>query len=107
MKLNKEQRNTMVSTLYEKCSNGEISVKQRERLLRKMNDSFITEAGLPEQCVDKKADEYSVLKTAGLSATEKYGKIKKVLYERCSNGEITVEQREELLARAKNDVFQD
>ena len=107
MKLNKDQRNKMISVLYERCSNGEISVKQRELLIGKLNNSVYMESGIPEQCVDKKADDVSVLKSAGLSATEKYGKIKKVLYERCNNGEITVEQREELLLRAKNDIFQE
>lgn len=107
MKLNKDQRNKMISVLYERCSNGEISVKQRELLIGKLNNSVYMESGIPEQCVDKKADDSSVLKSAGLSSTEKYGKIKKVLYERCNNGEITVEQREELLLRAKNDIFQE
>lgn len=78
--------------LYEACNRGEITVEEREELFADLQDKlFIKESADIE---DNSASKY-----------EKYNKVKEVLYERCTNGEINVEEREQLLSKAHDMIF--
>lgn len=97
MKMTKEMRDNLVTVLYERCSKGEISVEQRELLIQKANSAFVAES--TEKTVE---EETPVVETQELTAKEKYDRIKTMVYEKCTNGEITVDQREELLEKARD-----
>ena len=78
--------------IYESCHRGEITVEEREELLSELEDKrYVNEAIEVEESV--------------VTNYEKFGKVAEVLYERCANGEITVEDRENLLAKAKEMIL--
>ena len=80
--------------LYEACNRGEITVQEREELLKSFRDKyFITE------------NTDIAMTESGISRKEKYDKVRTVLYERCNAGEITVTEREALLDKAYNMIF--
>ena len=80
--------------IYEACHNGEITVEEREELLYELeNKKYINETTDVEESV--------------MSSYEKFGKVAQVLYNRCANGEITVEERESLLLKARDMIMQE
>lgn len=101
MKMTKEVRDTLVTTLYEKCANGEISRDQRELLIQKANSMFVAEASV--QTEETPVEETPVVEEAReeLSPKEKYNIFKESVYEKYTEGKITLEQREELLEKAR------
>lgn len=101
MEMTKEKRDAIVTTLYEKCGNGEISRDQREALIQKANAMFVaTEA--PVEHVESESNTES---TNELSPREKYNMFKEAVYNKCTKGEITVEAREELLEKAREEFL--
>lgn len=78
--------------IYESCSKGEITIEEREALLRDLyvNDMVTTESA-------NISDD--------ISLSEKYDEVRKIIYERCNDGFISVEEREALLAKAYDDMF--
>lgn len=92
MKNTTEYRN-LVRELYEACSEGKITVEEREGLINRMDGNLILSGELDR--IDH-----------SLMAREKYDAVVKALYEKCQNGEISVDDRERLIEKAKCDIFQ-
>ena len=109
--MTKETRKTLVSELYNRCANGEISLNQREQLILKINSMYtVTESTNTTETVETHVDvQESVQETETpvekqpekLTPTQKYKMFKESVYQKCANGDITVEMREELLAKAR------
>lgn len=94
--MTKEEKNSLASIIYERYSIGEITIEERENLLRELNNKYIKENTIVE---DIDIDE---------DVLDKLRMFKEAAYEKYSNGEITLEMREELINRATNefsDVF--
>lgn len=84
-------------SIYESCKKGEITVEEREELLHELqNKYYLLEAS--------RCDE-SFMEETLLSNKEKFEKVRTVLYERCKKGELTVEERENLISKAKETIF--
>lgn len=78
--------------LYEAYQNGDITLAERESLLSELkNDLFFTETTV---------DVYEDAEDDYMSNTEKFDSIKLALYEKCNDGEITIEERESLINKA-------
>jgi hypothetical protein len=87
--------NKFKAALYESCANGEITLEEREELLNNLKDKkYLSEAS-----------EYEIYNES-LDKKDKFNAIKHALYERCANGELTVEQRETLICKAKEMIFE-
>lgn len=97
MLMTKEKRDTIVSALYERCSNGEISIDQREKLIQKTNSMFIV----------NETETHNVKESAQveLSPKEKYNMFKESVYKKYADGEINAEAREMLLEKARDRFF--
>lgn len=96
MSLTKVERDRLVDEFYNRCANGEISINQRELLITKVNSemdisSFMESTSEPSMNMEDRK--------------EKLDAIKDRLYSDWKNGKITLEQREELLLRAKNTIL--
>ena len=96
MKMTKEKRDLIKDTLYERCSNGEISCAQREKLIQKMNSMFV---------VSESTNQTTNTEEREFSPVEKYNMFKESVYEKYNKKQITLEQREELLERARDRFF--
>ena len=82
-------------SIYEACANGEITLEEREELLVNLRDKkYLSEAS------DYEINDNSI------NNKERFEAIKLALYERCSNGELTVEQRESLINKAKEMILE-
>jgi hypothetical protein len=92
MKNSPEYQN-LVKELYEACSEGKITLEEREELLSRMNGNQVLSGELDR--IDN-----------SLMAREKYDAVVKALYEKCQAGEISVEDRARLIEKAKCDIFQ-
>lgn len=92
--MTKEEKNSIASIIYERYSVGEISLDEREDLLKELNNKYIKENTLVE---DFEIDE---------DVLDKLRMFKEAVYEKYSKGEITLETREKLIARA-NEEFVD
>ena len=96
MSLTKFERDRLVDEFYNRCSNGEISINQRELLITKVNSemdisSFMESTSKPSMNMEDRK--------------EKLDTIKDRLYSDWKSGKITLEQREDLLLRAKNTIL--
>lgn len=96
MSLTKVERDRLVDEFYNRCSNGEISINQRELLITKVNSemdisSFMESTKEPSMSMEDRK--------------EKLDAIKDRLYSDWKSGKITLEQREELLLRAKDTIL--
>lgn len=81
--------------IYEKCQNGEITVEAREELLESLaNQRTVTEM---VNDTTEEADD--------MTDKELYEAVRVALYEKCQNGEITDDQREEMLLEAFDQIF--
>lgn len=92
--MTKEEKNYLASIIYERYSVGEISLDEREDLLKELNNKYIKENTLVE---DVEIDE---------DVLNKLNMFKEAVYDKYVNGEITLETREKLIARA-NEEFAD
>lgn len=100
MEMTKEKRDLIITTLYERCSNGEISCTQREKLIQKVNSMFVV-----KESTELPNDQINTTNTKEYSPTEKYSMFKESVYKKYNNKEITLEQREELLEKARDKFF--
>ena len=96
MSLTKVERDRLVDEFYNRCSNGEISINQRELLITKINSeidisSFMESTKEPSMSMKERK--------------EKFDDIKNRLYTDWKNGKITFEQREELVLKAKDKLL--
>ena len=96
MSLTKVERDRLVDEFYNRCSNGEISINQRELLITKVNSeidisSFMESTKEPSMSMKERK--------------EKFDDIKNRLYTDWKNGKITFEQREELVLKAKDKLL--
>jgi hypothetical protein len=114
MKMTKEIRDTIVTALYDRYGKGEISIGQREQLIQKINDKFYEESVTvmieKSKEEDTPVEEDAPTKTEEVSeepveetecSNEKFDKFKKAVEEKCKNGEITEDVRDQLLEKAK------
>ena len=103
MTMTKEKRDALVTVLYEKCANGEISREQRELLIQKANSMFVaTEAPIVKESTENEPTVEAVVEESKeLSPKEKYNLFKESVYEKYTTGKITIDQREELLEKAR------
>ena len=82
-------------SIYEACSKGEISLEEREDLIYSLNNKkYISEAS-----------DYDIANNF-IDKAERFSKIKRVLYERCEQGEISILDRESLIAKAREMIFE-
>lgn len=89
--INKKDNINEITALYESCANGEITVEEREESISKLkSDSYAYETD----------NEYKTEST-NLTPHEIYDNIVSKLYERCSNNEISVSERELYIEKAK------
>jgi hypothetical protein len=109
MEMNKETRDTIITSLYDKYGKGEISATQREQLIQKINDKFYTEmtAIMTEKAKVKEAEETETEdaekpdKECDKKSNDKFDKFKEEVDKRCENGETTEDFRDQLLEKAK------
>lgn len=96
-KLTKESAQYRMDKLdiYKACRRGDITIEEREELLEDLNNKMIASETVIESTTG-----------SGLSKEKKFERVKAVLYEKCNNNEITVEKREELIAKARDMIFE-
>lgn len=80
--------------LYEACSKGEITIEEREELFKDLQDKFYVKEQTSE-----------ITEKSGITNKQKFDEVRRVLYERCNAGEITIEERESLITKAHNMIF--
>lgn len=88
-----------ILALYDECAKGAITIDEREEQINLLRESFKEDAALEETLIEEELATES-------SKHEKFTKVKKVLYEKCSKGEITEEQREDLISAAFDRIFE-
>lgn len=95
MSLTKVERDRLVDEFYNRCYNGEISVNQRELLISRLNSEFdissFTESTETSMSMNDRK--------------EKFDAIRNRLYTDWKSGKITLEQREELILKAKDKIL--
>ena len=101
MEMTKELREKFIDVLYERCANGEISRDQRELLIEKVNSMFVA-----TESETTTVDTDNVTESREFSSKEKYNMFRESVYAKCANGDITVEQREALLEKARDSFLQ-
>ena len=116
----KEEYNALVKVFYEKCDNGEISLDQREILINHAKNEYLTtvmentKENVPDSEIMEEEtkentdsnDESSSSDVVTLeNAKSEFERFKHVIYEKCNNGEISNDERESLIQRAKDDIF--
>lgn len=82
-------------SIYEACQNGEITVSEREELLDDLRMSLLFTESTAEAT---EAPEYY---TRG----ELFDRVRQELYVKCESGDISIEEREDLIDRAKSKIF--
>lgn len=88
-----KERDLLISVIYERCSCGEISIEERENLIDDVKEKYIRENTIIE---DVEIDE---------DVLDKINMFKEAVYEKYSNGEITLEEREELIDRVHKEFI--
>ena len=80
--------------LYEACNQGLISTEQREELLESSRTNmYIEEASSTNYGFDTVSNE------------DQFKQVRRVLYERCKAGEISIDERDEMLLNARRKYF--
>ena len=80
--------------LYDACNNGLITLEQREELLESsMTNMYIESVNSVTYGFDT------------MSNDDQFKQIRRVLYERCNNGEISLDERDEMLLNARRKYF--
>lgn len=87
-------------SLYEACSQGLITVEEREILIREASLDTNLAEDLANIDVEESANEDS------LSKIEKFNSVKLKIYERCNAGYINVTEREAMIQKAKDIIFE-
>lgn len=101
--MTKENRKTIIDALYNRCANGEISLEQRELLIRKVNSLH----DITESCDIENVSEEMNIDTDDelISSSQKYEMFKDAVYRKCKNGDITLDMREKLLQKARDKFY--
>lgn len=86
--------NEEIKALYERYGNGEITLEEREELIQELKDSHYK-----TECTSDIVLDYD------LTPIEQFTEVKKALYEKCSNGEIGIEERETLIQEYYDEIF--
>lgn len=79
--------------IYEACSHGLISLSDREELLEKSRVNMYVE------------NAKSVSDFNKLSTDDKFKQVRKTLYEKCKSGEISIDERDEMILNARRKFF--
>lgn len=80
--------------LYEACNNGLITLSEREDLIDRTNTNTFIESA-----------SNTTYGYEFLSTEDKFKQVRRVLYERCNNGEISEDERDELLLNARRKFY--
>ena len=81
--------------LYDACNNGLITLEQREELLEtSMTNMYIESVNSTTYGFDTMSNE------------DQFKQVRRVLYERCNNGEISLDERDEMLLNARRKFFE-
>ena len=83
-----------INFYYEQYKDGKIDLEEKEHLIQKAKDGEYLRYVLENFDVDSNATPY-----------ERFDTIKKYLYQECSNGRITVDERENLISIFREDVW--
>ena len=108
MEMTKELRDEILTVLYEKCSNGEITVEEREELIQDATDEYlmtITEAATEKKEEQADSNEEKAEPDKKLSSKEKYDMLKDAVDKKCEAGEITEDFRDKLLEKASKEFL--
>lgn len=96
----KESFESEKAGLYEACQQGLITIEEREELISEAKHDY-------DLSLDMTAVESSeVHDDSSYSKKEKFDTVKGMIYERCANGFITIEEREEMIQKAYNSIFE-
>lgn len=80
--------------LYEACNHGLITMEQREELLEaSRTNMYIESANTTTTGFDTMSNE------------DQFKQVRRVLYERCKSGEISIDERDEMLLNARRKYF--
>lgn len=80
--------------LYEACNHGLITMEQREELLEtSRTNMYIEAANTTTRGFDTMSNE------------DQFKQVRRVLYERCKSGEISIDERDEMLLNARRKYF--
>lgn len=80
-------------SIYESCQKGEITLEERESLLSDLDKEAVL-----QECESNEE--------ASMSSREKCKAVIEALYEKCSKGEITLEEREYLIEKAQSQFLE-
>lgn len=80
-------------SIYESCQKGEITLEERESLLSDLDKEAVL-----QECENNE--------DSSMSNREKCKAVIESLYEKCSNGEITLEEREYLIEKAQSQFLE-
>ena len=80
--------------LYEACNHGLISMEQREELLDASRTNMYIEAA-----------NATTYKFDTMANDDQFKQVRRVLYDRCKSGEISVDERDEMLLNARRKFF--
>jgi len=85
--------------LYTLCEQGVITVEEREEMALELREAFNEQVEENDKVLEEEVQ-------ADMSKQERFIKVKKSLYEKCSNGIITESQREKLINAAYDRIFE-
>ena len=91
--MNIETKDKLISEVYRRYTNGEITLEQREELIGRVNDKYIKE------------NTFDITISINNNLLDKLDIFKEQVYEKYANGEITLEQREELIKKFKDEYI--
>lgn len=83
-----------ILAIYEACQAGTITEDQREELIENIKANRVASIAIEEAV----SDEDNSLK-------EKYAEVRRLVYEKCANGEFSEDAREDILKAAYNKIF--
>ena len=96
LKVSKESVDVDMLSIYEACQNGLISEDVKESLIASLKRERATRSIMEESSCTEPMDA---------TLREKFQEVKRLVYEKCANGEIPVDAREDILNRAYNKIF--
>ena len=97
---NKEKFDKVKSVLYERCNNGEISVEEREKYISIATEDLITKPAQEALALENAEEESKLDKLNAI-----FEKASDKAYEAWVNDEITVEERDAIIEKAKEKIF--
>lgn len=82
--------------IYSAYQEGKITLEEREEMLDKLREALVLEEVGAINAINETGEE---------TPKQKYDALKLALYEKCEAGEITVEEREAMIAEAYNNIM--